>query len=450
MAAVSVRSSRVRFVCTACGAESPKWAGRCASCEAWNSLVEGTAPSQPRSPGIAAPVTSLAELDGSAPRSPTGYAEVDRVLGGGVVAGSVVLLGGDPGVGKSTLALQLARAVGEPARPALYCSGEESAAQLSLRARRTGCASAEVVVLVETDLDTVAATILERRPPLAVVDSVQTAFDPGVAGAAGSPAQVRSAVGRLVGVAKASGVPVLLIGHVTKEGAIAGPRTLEHMVDVVLYLEGERLGEQRVLRGVKNRFGSTGEVGLLAMDARGMREVDAPGRAFVAGATSGVAGNALTITCEGVRPLAIEVQALTVRTGSPLPRRTASGLDLNRLHLLLAVLERRADIRLAQADVFINAAGGVRVDDAAVDLAVALAIAGSATNRTLPGGCAVVGEVGLGGEVRRVTRLEARLAECAALGLDRVVVPSGSAAQAPRGVECVPVAHLRDAVRLLA
>jgi DNA repair protein RadA/Sms len=452
MAVAAGRPPRTRFVCASCGAHSPRWEGRCPECEEWNSLSEELLPRAHKKELAAAvgDVMLLADAPADGRRLPTGFAEVDRVLGGGIVPGSVILLGGDPGVGKSTLALQIADRAARAGAAALYCSGEESGAQVGLRARRTGCSAAGIELLVETDLDTVLATIEARRPPLAIVDSVQTVYDAGVAGSAGSPAQVRAAVARVVAAAKGCGVAVLLVGHVTKDGAIAGPRTLEHLVDVVLYLEGDRLGDQRILRGVKNRFGSTGEVGLLAMESGGIRELDAPSRAFMDGATAGIAGNALTVTCEGVRPLAIEVQALTVGTQSPLPRRTVSGFDVNRLHLLLAVLEKRADIRLGQSDVFVNAVGGVRLDDPAADLAVALAIAGSKLNRTLPPSCAVVGEVGLGGEVRRVARLDARLAEAAALGLETVIVPANHRGHIPAGLQCRMVTTIRDAIRLLA
>ncbi len=423
---MSVASLPREYACTACGAASSKWEGRCPDCGAWNSLQEQAVSLRGRRRPSAAPgeTLSLAQVrPAPAGRGPTGLGEVDRVLGGGLVPGSVVLLGGDPGIGKSTLALQIARSRGLPDNPALYCAGEESADQLALRAIRMDCASAAVAVLVETDLERVLSTIGSLRPPVAVIDSVQTLHDPSVAGGPGSPGQVREAVLRVAACAKASGVPVLLVGHVTKEGAIAGPRTLEHMVDVVLLLEGERLGDHRLLRGIKNRFGSTGELGLLTMDESGMRELDAPGRAFIDGSSLDVAGSVLAVTCEGVRPLAVEVQALTVKTSYGIPRRTASGFDPGRLHLLLGVLEKRAGIRLGQQDVFVNVVGGVRIADPGVDLAIALAIAGSATGRRLPPSCAVVGEVGLAGEVRRVRGFDKRVAEASALGLEAFIGP---------------------------
>ena len=451
---------RVRHVCTACGAESPKWQGRCPACGEWNTL-EQAAVEAPRvvagrvrsavPPGMAGEALTLDLVSGAeAQRRATGVGECDRVLGGGIVPGSLVLLGGDPGIGKSTLALQLARRAGLPGRPALYCTGEESAAQLAMRAERIGCASAEVAVLPETDLDALLATVEARRPPLAVIDSIQTVYDAAVPGVPGSVTQVREAVARLLLCAKSTGVPLLVVGHVTKEGAIAGPRTLEHMVDVVLYLECERHGDHRLLRGIKNRFGATGELGIFTMGEAGMAEADAPGRAFLDEGSLGVPGNALTVTCEGSRPLAVEVQALAAATPFGLPRRTASGFDLGRLHLLLAVLEKRAGMPFDKADVYVNAVGGVRLGEPAADLAVALAIASSVRSAPLPDGCVILGEVGLGGEVRRVRRTEQRLQEAANLGLAEAIIPAGHTGAVPPGMRVRRVATLGDATRLLS
>lgn len=441
------RRPRVAFMCEACGAESPKWSGRCSACGAWNCIVEAPAEPATRRASPAAdraPVALGAVVQTAQPRLATGLGEVDRVLGGGLVPGSVVLLGGDPGVGKSTLALLLASRTCDGSRRALYVSGEESEAQLGLRAARTGCLTAAIDVLVETELDAVVGAIERHRPPLAIVDSAQTLFDPSVSGPPGSTSQVRSAVCRLVTVAKSVDVPVVLIGHVTKEGAIAGPRTLEHMVDVVLYVEGDRLGEQRILRGVKNRFGSTGEVGLLAMGSTGIREATSAERAFLDGSSLGVSGNVLTVTCDGVRPLAVEVQGLAVPTALAIPRRTCSGFDVNRCCLLLAVMEKRCGVPFGQADVFLNAAGGLHLNDPGVDLGVALALAGSQRDRTLPAGWAAVGELGLGGEVRPVSRVGPRAAEAAAAGVTDLVVPAGSRIDDVRPLRLHPVATLRE------
>jgi DNA repair protein RadA/Sms len=445
---------RVHFTCSACGAEAPKWQGRCPACEAWNSLSEAAVRLGGRgAPRVAAAASTPLEAVMSAPvrLHQTGSLEVDRVLGGGIVPGSVVLLGGDPGIGKSTLALQVSHRCGDQASPALYCSGEESLEQLALRARRLGCAGARVRLLVESDVDTVIATIEADRPSLVVVDSVQTLRDSATAGPPGSASQVRAAVLRMSDVAKATGVPVLLVGHVTKEGAIAGPRTLEHMVDVVLYLEGERLGEHRLLRGIKNRFGATGEVGLFSMERDGMRDLAAPGRGMLDAASLGAAGSVLTVTCDGLRPLAVEVQALAVASPFEFPRRTASGFELNLLHLMLAVLAKRAGIVIAlpRLDVFVNVAGGIRLTDPGTDLAVALAVAGSALDRMISPNCAVIGELGLGGEVRRVSRTEVRLAEAAAVGMDAVMLPDSFRGTVPGGIRCHRVRHVSEAVALL-
>lgn len=443
------RRARVAFVCERCGADTPKWSGRCGACGEWNCITEAPAVGvRPRAGSGRQPVALAAVSSAVTLCLPTGVGEVDRVLGGGLVPGSVVLLGGDPGVGKSTLALQLAARAAPAEAPALYCSGEESEAQIGLRAGRTGCGSAAIDVLVESDVDEVIAAIERGVPPLAVIDSVQTLADAGVAGPPGSPAQVRSAVCRLVAVAKSTAVPVVLIGHVTKEGAIAGPRTLEHLVDVVLYLEGDRLGEQRLLRGVKNRFGSTGEVGILAMESSGLHEAASAGRAFQRESLD-VAGNVITITCDGIRPIAVEVQGLAVPTSLAIPRRTCSGFDVNRCCLLLAVMEKRCSIPFGQNDVFLNAAGGLRLNDPGVDLAVTLALAGSQRNRRLPAGWAAFGEVGLGGEIRAVTRSGPRLIEAAAAGLTDVIVPAGTRSAELRGLRLHEVSAVRDALRHL-
>ncbi|HEX6539328.1 MAG TPA: DNA repair protein RadA [Candidatus Dormibacteraeota bacterium] len=445
--------TRADYVCEHCGARVRKWAGRCPACGEWNCIAEApsvTALEPGPGRGLSGPV-ALVEVAGDPVRGvPTGLREVDRVLGGGLVPASVVLLGGDPGVGKSTLALQLAAGASSVAARALYCTGEESLSQVGLRASRTGCGSAAIDLLAESDIDSLIAAIERSAPPLAVIDSIQTVVDAAVAGPPGSPSQVRSAVCRLVSAAKTTGVPLVLVGHVTKEGAIAGPRTLEHMVDVVLYLEGDRLGEQRLLRGVKNRFGSTGELGLLAMEASGLRELAAPHRAFLDQRSLVTSGNVLTITCDGARPLAVEVQGLAVPTHLAIPRRTCSGFDVNRCCLLLAVMEKRCSIPFGESDVFLNAAGGLRLSDPGVDLAVALALAGSRRDRALRPGWAVFGEVGLGGEVRPVSRDGARLKAAAAAGVGDAVVPEGTRVDEPHGPRLHEVATVRDALRHLA
>lgn len=377
---------------------------------------------------------------------PIGIGEVDRVLGGGIVPGSLVLLGGDPGIGKSTLALEVARRCGSEGRQALYAAGEESAGQVAMRAARIGCSGSEVAVLAETDLDLVIGAIETHRPALAVVDSVQTLHGVEAPGAPGSVNQVREAAIRLLRCAKSTATAVLLVGHVTKDGALAGPRTLEHMVDVVLYLEGERHGDHRLLRGVKNRFGATDDIGVLVLDEAGIREAPAPGRAFLEASPPGVSGTAVTVACEGSRPIAVEVQALVVQSQMVMPRRAASGLDLGRVGLLLAVLDKRGGIQMSKDDVYVNAVGGFRIAEPAVDLSVVLALASAKTGRVLPAGLAAIGEVGLAGEVRQVRRLDRRLAEAAALGLERAVIPAQGEVRVPRHLNVLRVRSVREAL----
>ena len=451
MSSVSRGQPTRAFVCRACGWTSPKWQGRCGGCEEWNTLAE--AAGRPRASGGTSPPLRAVPLrevgTGHASRRTTGMGETDRVLGGGLVEGSLILLGGDPGIGKSTLALQLGHGVGSPDAPSLYCAGEESPGQLAMRAARLGCLDDRVVVVGETAVAGCVEAITTLRPPLAIVDSVQTLHDPDVPGHPGSPSQVRAAVARLMECAKESGVPILLVGHVTKDGAIAGPRTLEHMVDVVLFLEGDRHGEHRLLRGLKNRFGPASELGLFRLAEAGMVEIGSAGRAFLDEQSLTIPGNVLTVTSEGSRALVVEVQALTVPVGHAMTRRTAWGFDPARLNLLAAVLQRRARLPLGQRDVFLNCAGGVRLVEPGVDLAAALAVWGAETNAGWDPGTVAIGEVGLGGEVRRVRRLEARLAEAAALGIRRAVIPAGQEEQTSSSIECHPVSDLEGAARLL-
>jgi DNA repair protein RadA/Sms len=449
-----VRKSSVTFVCRECGGESIRWSGQCPHCRAWNTLEEFRAPSggarEARGPAAAparpVPITEV-DVD-AAPRLALAWDELNRTLGGGVVAGSVVLLGGEPGVGKSTLLMHLAAQAAEAGGRVLYTSGEESAQQVGLRARRLGLATPGLLMLAETDLEAVVAAIERESPAIAIVDSIQTMDDPAVEAAPGSVSQVREAAARLLRVAKASGVPVFLIGHVTKEGALAGPRVLEHMVDTVLYLEGERGQEFRILRAAKNRFGSTEEIGIFAMGETGMSEVRDPS-AVLLGDHRAVPGTAVLAAMEGSRPILVEVQGLAASTQFGLPRRAANGIELSRLHMIVAVLEKRAGVALGQADVYVNVAGGLRIQEPAADLAVALAIAGSLRDRALPAETVVIGELGLAGEVRRVGRMERRLQEAARRGFGRAIVPRGSAGSAPAGVRLVEVGELAEAVATL-
>lgn len=442
----------VAFVCRECGGDSIRWSGQCPHCHAWNTLEEFRAPRGGREPrrqaGGAAPArpVPITEVDVAAtPRLTLAWGELNRALGGGVVPGSMVLLGGEPGVGKSTLLMHLAAQACEGGGRVLYTSGEESAQQVGMRARRMGVAAPGLLMLAETDLEAVVAAIERESPVIAIVDSIQTMHDPAVDAAAGSVSQVREAAARLLRVAKASGVPIFLIGHVTKEGALAGPRVLEHMVDTVLSLEGERGQEFRILRASKNRFGSTEEIGIFAMGEEGMSEVRDPS-AVLLGDRAAAPGTAVLPAMEGSRPLLLELQALAAKSQYGLPRRAANGLDLNRLHMILAVLDKRARVDLKECDVYVNAAGGMRVQEPAGDLPVALAIASSLRDRRLPTDLVVIGELGLAGEVRRVGRMERRLQEAARRGFCRAIVPRGSVATPPDGIKLVEVRELAEAV----
>ncbi len=451
---------RAVYVCQECGYESPKWLGRCPNCTAWNTLVEEPVVSSPRSaagrgrpislPVAATPITEIV-LDGET-RLGIGIDEVDRVLGGGLVPGSLVLIGGDPGIGKSTLALGIAHRLAR-ARTVLYVSGEESVRQMKMRAARLGVESPRLLVLAETDLAQISAQIAEVRPDLVVVDSIQTVYRPDLPGAPGSVGQIRECTGDLLRLAKSEGGPaILIVGHVTKEGAIAGPRVLEHMVDTVLYFEGEHHHAYRVLRATKNRFGSTNEIGIFAMSARGLAEVADPSALFLSERPAGAPGSAVICAVEGTRPLLLEVQALVTRTPFGIPRRTAAGVDYNRMLLLLAVLEKRAGLHLASYDVYVSIAGGVAVSEPAADLGVALAVASSHRERPVDASTVAVGEVGLGGEVRAVSQVTRRLAEAAKLGFHRVLLPRANLAgleDGTPGVELAAVESVAEALDLL-
>jgi DNA repair protein RadA/Sms len=448
------RSSPV-FVCRECGGESIRWAGQCPHCRAWNTLEEFQVARGGRDGKRAAaasaavprvlPITEV-ELDAAA-RLPLEWGELNRVLGGGLVPGSVVLLAGEPGVGKSTLVMHLSAQAAAGGGRVLYVSGEESAQQVGLRARRLGLADPRLLMLAETDLDGIVAALEAQAPTLAIVDSIQTVMDPAVDATPGSVSQVREAASRLMRLAKATGVPIILVGHVTKEGAIAGPRVLEHMVDTVLYLEGERGQEFRILRANKNRFGSTEEIGIFTMTGRGMEEVSDPSAVLI-GDLRSVPGTVVLAAMEGSRPLLVELQSLVSQTAAGLPRRVANGIDLNRLLMIMAVLEKRAHLPLSGSDVFVNVAGGVRVMEPAADLGLALSLAGNLRNHALPSGTVVVGELGLAGEVRRVGRLDRRLQEAARRGLRRAVVPAGAGAR-QEGMEIIEVRDLKQAIDLV-
>jgi len=440
---------RTTFVCQNCGSSFPKWMGRCPDCGEWNTLVEQVEERAPaRRPLV--PISEpqpLPHITADAfQRLPVPMEEFSRVLGGGIVPGSVVLIGGDPGIGKSTLLLQLSALLARERGDTLYVSGEESVQQIRMRADRLGIAEERLYVLAEISLEQIVAHIERLNPTLAVVDSIQSVYTEALTSAAGSVSQVKECASTLLRLAKASGIPIFLVGHVTKAGAIAGPRVLEHIVDTVLYLEGDRYHAYRLLRSVKNRFGSTNEVGVFEMREEGLVEVSNPSEAFLAERLPDAAGS----TMEGTRPLLVEIQALASVTSFGYPRRTANGIDPNRLLLLVAVLSKRVGLRLADQDVFVNVVGGLRVNEPAADLAVALSIASSFRNLPVAPDLAAVGEVGLSGELRTVSHLERRLHEVAKLGFARCLVPRSSRlrGELPEGLEVLRARTLSDALEI--
>jgi len=445
-------ASRTVFICQNCGKESLKWLGRCPSCQEWNTFVETrvTAAAPTNFSAMENPPRELSQVAvNKSDRFPLPMAEVNRVLGGGVVAGSLVLIGGEPGIGKSTLMLQVSALVAGAGGKVAYVSGEETLSQIRLRAERLGVSGERLYLLSETDLGAILSHLEQLAPSLVVIDSIQAVYSPELDSAAGSIGQVRECTLRLMHWAKPNAVPVFVAGHVTKDGAIAGPRVLEHIVDVVLYLEGEPFSAYRVLRGVKNRFGSTNEVGVFEMKQEGLVEVDNPSKAFLSQRWGEAVGSAVVPTLEGSRPLLVEIQALTTPTSFGLPRRTANGVDFGRLLLITAVLTKRANLRLGNQDIIANVTGGLKVSEPAADLGIALAIASSARDMAVDPEMAAVGEVGLSGELRAVSQLDRRVAEAARLGFKRCLVPkAGANISVPKNIKIVPVATLREAIRL--
>jgi DNA repair protein RadA/Sms len=449
---------KTKFVCQECGYQSPKYMGKCPGCSSWNTMVEEieetissrrltfatgaqTEFSQPR------PITQVETKLES--RIETRFQEFNRVLGGGIVSGSLVLIGGDPGIGKSTLLLQVSSQLANSSYSVLYISGEESPKQIRLRADRLDVSSDQLLVLSETDLQRISRYIEELNPAFVVIDSIQTIHLPEVTSAPGSVAQVRECTAELMRLAKTKGIPIFIVGHVTKEGAIAGPRLLEHMVDAVLYFEGERHHTYRILRAVKNRFGSTNEMGIFEMKELGLQEVLNPSEIFLEERPVGVAGSTVVASMEGTRPVLVEIQALISPTSFGNPRRMATGIDHNRVSLIMAVLEKRAGMLLQNQDAYLKVAGGLKLDEPAIDLAVALSIASSFRDKSSAPTDVVIGEVGLTGEVRRVSRIEQRVQEAAKLGFKRAIIPNKNLGgwSTPEGIEVVGVSNIGEALR---
>jgi len=451
---------KTNYVCSDCGGTSPKWLGRCPQCNAWNTLIESVSdsasPAKNRYAALAgtSAVRRLDEIEAvDVERTPTGLEELDRVLGGGMVEGGVVLIGGDPGIGKSTLLLQALDALQRQGRSTLYVSGEESSAQVALRARRLGLEGSQVPVLAEIALDQILATLERLRPQIAVIDSIQTVYSDQLSSAPGSVAQVRECAAHLTRTAKASGTCIVLVGHVTKEGALAGPRVLEHMVDTVLYFEGDTHSSFRLVRAIKNRFGAVNEIGVFAMTERGLKGVSNPSAIFLSQHAAPVPGSCVMVTLEGTRPLLVEIQAL-VDSGGPSPRRLSVGLERDRLAMLLAVLHRHAGVACLDQDVFVNAVGGVRISEPAADLAVLLAITSSLRGKPLPRGFLAFGEVGLAGEVRPAPRGQERLKEAAKLGFSIALVPRANLPKALKskdfeGLTLHPVERIEQAMEIV-
>ena len=446
------------FFCKECGAESAKWLGQCPACKAWDSMVEE--PVQPKAKGAKLPAAGnvrkaapekLSEIKAeNDTRIVTGVEEFDRVLGGGIVDSSLVLVGGDPGIGKSTLLLQICRILVGMKINVLYISGEESVRQIKMRADRLGKFDGELELLSENSLDNIEEIVIEKRPKVIVVDSIQTMFREDIAASPGSVSQVRETTGSLLRLAKGYGVTIFIVGHVTKEGVVAGPRVLEHMVDTVLYFEGDNSSDYRVLRAVKNRFGSTNEVGVFEMRQDGLREVRNPSEYMLAGTPVGEPGSVITATIEGTRPIMLEIQALCCQTALNIPRRTSVGIDYNRVNLLMAVLEKKLGLKLSFCDAYVNVAGGMKVNEPSLDLAIVMAILSSYTNKPLQEKTICFGEVGLTGEIRGVSQAEQRVAEAKQLGFEQVILPKVNLKTVKDcGLKLIGAGHVTELLRIL-
>jgi DNA repair protein RadA/Sms len=444
------------YFCQECGYESAKWMGQCPACKTWNTFVEERL--EPTKKGgakgkkaLASPMNIIEVSTKEDERIPTMITELDRVLGGGIVKGSLSLVGGDPGIGKSTLLLQVCRNLANAGRKVLYVSGEESMHQIKMRASRIGEFSGELLLLCETDMDTIADGILKAKPEFLVVDSIQTMYSDAVSSAAGSVSQVREVTSRLMRIAKEYNIAIFIVGHVTKEGVVAGPRTLEHMVDTVLYFEGERQAVYRILRSVKNRFGSTNEIGVFEMRQDGLTEVENPSQIMLNGRPLDAPGSVVVCSLEGTRPVLIEIQALVSPTNFNMPRRTAVGIDYNRVNLLMAVLEKRVGLQLGGCDAYVNLAGGMKLGEPAIDLGIILAISSSYKNIALPADTIIFGEVGLVGEIRGVSQAEQRIIEAEKMGFRTCILPKANLEniRIKTDIKLIGVANVREALDAL-
>ena len=449
------------FFCQNCGYESAKWMGQCPGCREWNTFVEEQVVTGQGKSSRMKTVTGFSEKNKPAKlsevsiekedRISTGIGELDRVLGGGIVAGSLTLVGGDPGIGKSTLLLQVCRNLAGDGREVLYVSGEESLKQIKLRANRIGTFSDHLKLLCETDLESIEETIRRSKPEVVIIDSIQTMFHGEISAAPGSISQVREATGLFLQLAKGLGVSIFIVGHVTKEGTVAGPRVLEHMVDTVLYFEGDRHASYRLLRGVKNRFGSTNEIGVFEMEAEGLREVLNPSEFMLNGRPENASGSVVACSMEGTRPILVEIQALVCHSNFGIPRRQTTGTDFNRVNLLMAVLEKRLGLQMGNCDAYVNIAGGIKIQEPAIDLGIAMAIVSSFKNRAVSSDMIVMGEVGLSGEVRAVSMIPVRVQEAKKLGFATCVIPSGcmDSVKELSGIKIIGVSHVGEAMDLI-
>ena len=451
------------FFCQECGYESSKWLGQCPGCKQWNTFVEEKVRTSP-APGMRGAGASFSHVSGknkpvklreiasgSEERFSTRMEEMDRVLGGGVVKGSLVLVGGDPGIGKSTLLLQVCRHLAEDKKEVLYISGEESLQQIRLRAERLGSFSDSLSLLCETNVDEVEEAVRKYTPAVVIIDSIQTMYQEQVGSAPGSVSQVREVTGRFLQLAKGLEISIFLVGHVTKEGTVAGPRVLEHMVDTVLYFEGDRYASYRILRSVKNRFGSTNEIGVFEMRQEGLAEVKNPSEFMLSGRPEGANGSVVVCSSQGTRPIMLEVQALVCRTNFGFPKRQATGIDFNRINLLMAVLEKRIQMQIGDCDAYVNVAGGIKVQEPAIDLGIVMAIASSFKNRAVPEDVVVFGEIGLSGEVRAVNMAQVRVQEAKKLGFSTVILPESNraACQEISGIRLVGVRNVQEAIEII-
>lgn len=458
-----MKAPKIVFVCQECGAQSPKWLGKCPHCGRWNTLIEKTVSPEPENADklpLSRRASSVGASDNHATaysnlsmpsymRSDTGLGELDRVLGGGLVTGSVVLLSGEPGIGKSTLLMQISDCLGR-SRRVLYVSGEESGGQLKLRAKRLGVSGDNLFVLTETNLEHILAESDAVHPDVMILDSIQTIYSDRINSAPGSVTQVRECALTFINKAKAEGISMLLVGHVNKEGGIAGPKVLEHMVDAVLYFEGERQQAYRIIRAVKNRYGSTNEIGVFEMTYKGLDEVVNPSEMLLSGRPVNISGNCALCSMEGTRPLIAEIQALVTPTVFPAPRRTSNGLDYNRVCLILAVLEKRLGLKFYQNDVYLNVIGGMTIGEPAADLAIAASLISSLTDRVVPDDLLVIGELGLAGEVRAVSHLDQRVREAARLGFTRAIVPFRNTEKRPLDIEGIKILPVRGVYEVMA